>query len=240
MKLFVTDYDGTLYTSDKEIIKTNKKLRKLKEKDFLIAIATGRGYPSIKNQTIIHNIIYDYIICSDGSIIYNNNKLEKIYPLNKDIIKPFEMFYRDLNYEEIQYSYPEGYSNILKENDENLVGINICVSTEKYTKELVDSFILMGKNYPKYSFLNYMHPNFSYLCVKPKGICKSAAIEYLRKKYKIKKEDVYAIGDSSNDYEMIKDFNGACIHTSYPEILAIAKKKYKSIDNYIDDILKED
>lgn len=240
MKLFVTDYDETLYVNDKKIKKTIQKLKKLKEKDYLITIATGRSYPSIKNQVNTYGIPYDYLICADGSLIYNHDDIiENKILLNKDIIKPFEDFYQNLNYDEIQFSYPEGYSNILKDSND-LVGINICIATDNYTDNIVNDFKKMGKSYPKYSFLNYKHPNFSYLCVKPKGISKSYAVDYLRKKYQIKKDDVYVIGDSSNDYEMIKDFNGVCISLSSADILKIAKKSYKSIDMYIDDILKED
>jgi HAD superfamily hydrolase (TIGR01484 family) len=241
MKLFATDYDGTLYLDDKQIKKTVKKLKKLKNNGFIIAIVTGRGYPSIKNQSIIHNIPYDYIACSDGSVIYNNEGIiEKKYLINKEMIKPFEDFYKPINFEEIQYSYPTGYSNILKEDDDDLIGLNVCVSNENYTVELVDSFMKMSKNYPEYSFLNYMHPNFSFLCIKPKGISKSAAVEEIRRKNKIKKEDVYTIGDSANDYEMIRDFKGVCVTNSVQELFTVATKTYKSIDNYIDDILKED
>lgn len=240
MKLFVTDYDGTLFTSEKQIKTTIKKLEKLRERNILVVIATGRGYPSIKNQTIIYNIPYDYLICADGSIIYNkDNNIEKMFCMNKDIIKPFEEFYQTLNYEEIQFSYPTGFSNILRNDINELLGINICISTDIYNNEMVNRFIEMGKSYPKYNFLNYMHPNYSYLCVKPKGISKSYAIKYLIEKLNILKNDVYVIGDSSNDYEMIKDFNGSCISTSSPEVLAIAKSIYKNIDDYINDILKE-
>ena len=241
MKLFATDYDGTLFINDKKIKNTVKKLKKLKGKDYIIVIATGRGYPSIKNQTNIYNIPYDYIACSDGSVIYNKDgAIEKMYLINKEIIKPFEEFYKPLNYEEIQYSYPTGYSNILKNDDDNLIGINICVSNENYTKELLDSFNKLSEKYLNYSFLNYIHPNYSFLCVKPKGISKSAAVGYIRKKHKIKKEDVYTIGDSANDYEMIRDYNGVCVNNSVPELFTIAKKKYKSVDDFINEIIKED
>ena len=239
MKAFVTDYDGTLFTSDKEMKLTIKKLKKLKEKDFIIIIATGRSYPSIKNQVNTYNIPYDYLVCADGSIIYNKNDLmEKKYPMKSDIIKPFELFYQKLNYEEIQFVYPEGYSNILN-NNKDLLGINICLSTDNYNNEIVDKFITMSKKYPNYGFLNYSHPNFSYLCIKPKNISKSTAIKYVIKKNKILKDDTFVIGDSPNDYEMIMDFNGVCVNKSYPIILAIAKNKYKSVNNYLDEIIKE-
>ena len=238
MKLFVTDYDDTLYTSDINIEKTKKRLKKLRDNNTLIVIATGRSYPSIHNQTSFHNIYYDYIICSDGSVIYQKDDIvEVIFPIDTKIVKPYEDYYKNLNYEEIQYSYPEGYSNVSK-NKDDLLGINICISSLNYTDSLNNSFEKLSKKYPEYNFLNYKHPNFAYLCVKPKGISKSSGIEYLRKKYNINKEEVYVIGDSSNDFEMIRDFNGSCVSCANDKVKSVSKKVYKSIDNYIDDIIK--
>ncbi len=241
MKLFITDYDGTLYIDDNKIKENNKTLKKLQKNDFKVVISTGRSYPSIKNQVNIHNIPYDYLSCADGSIIYDKdgNILESFY-MNQKIIKPFQKFYENLNFEEIQFSYPEGYSNILKDDNSKLLGINVCISTINYNKEIVNEFIKMSKDYPEYNFLNYMHPNFSYLCIKPKGITKSSTIKYLMEKDNVLLKDVYVIGDSYNDYEMIKDYEGVCMDTSCKEVLDIAKKSYKSVKDYINDILRED
>lgn len=238
MKLFVTDYDETLYVDDEKIKENNKALKRLQKSDFIVVISTGRSYPSIKNQVDIHNISYDYLSCADGSILYDKdgNIIESFF-LNNEIIKPFQEFYKNLNFEEIQFSYPEGYSNILKEDNSKLLGINVCISTLNYTKEIVDSFIDMSKDYPEYNFLNYMHPNFSYLCIKPKGISKSKTIRCLMDRYNIHLEDVYVIGDSYNDYEMIRDYSGVAMNTSCKEVLDIAKKNYKSVRDYINDIL---
>ena len=240
MKLFFTDYDGTLYVDDISIKENIKMLKKLQDNNIKVIISTGRSYPSIKNQVDIYNIPYDYLSCADGSIIYDNNgNIINLSYMNKEIIKPFQEFYQDLNYEEIQFSYPEGYSNILKENN-NLLGINICIATTNYKDDIVNNFISMSKDYPNYNFLNYKHPNFSYLCVKPKGITKSSAINYLIKRHNLKNTDVYVIGDSYNDYEMIRDYHGSCMNTSCQEVLDISKKNYQSVKDYIIDILKED
>ena len=240
MKLFVTDYDGTLFIDENDIKKTNKMLNTLKENGFKIMIATGRSYPSIKNQVLIHHIPYDYLSCADGSIIYNDkDEIIKLFYMNQEIVKPFQDFYSKLNYEEIQYAYPECYSNIFKENNNQLLGINICISTINYNEKIVNEFNLMSKDYPKYTFLNYVHPNYSYLCVKPKGITKSSTIKYIMKKDHISTKNIYVIGDSDNDYEMIKDYKGACMDTSCMEVLNISKNKYKSVRDYITDILKK-
>lgn len=239
MKLFVTDYDGTLFINDKDIKNNNTMLNKLQKHDFKVIISTGRSYPSIKNQVDIYHIPYDYLSCADGSIIFDKNgNIIKLFLMNQEIIKPFQDFYNKLNYEEIQFVYPEGYSNILKE-DSNLLGINICLSTINYTEKIVNDFIKMSKEYFHYNFLNYMHPNYSYLCVKPKGITKSSAIKYLMEMHHIDKNDIYVIGDADNDLEMIRDYEGACMNTSCKEVLKISKKSYKSVHDYIADILKK-
>ena len=237
MKLLVMDYDGTLFVNDNDLKNNINYLKKWKNNNNLIMISTGRSYPSIKNQVDINNIIYDYISCADGSLIYDTDgNILEMYKMDNDIIEPYEKFYKDLKYEEIQFSYPRGYSNILLD-DKNLLGINICLSNENYTKEIVNSFLLLSEKYPKYHFLNYMHPNFSYLCVKPSGIDKSKTIDYLKEKLKLKNNDIYVIGDSYNDLEMIKKYNGVCMDNSYDEILKISKKSYSTVAKYIEDIL---
>ena len=239
MKLFVTDYDETFYISDNEIKENIKKIKKLKEHDFLFIIATGRSYPSIKNQTKLFNIPYDYLITSDGSIIYDkNNDIVKMFNINKDAVSIMNEFYQKLDYEEIQYSYKEGYQNFYDENKE-LLGINICISNRLYNEKLEKRFLKLKNKYSNYNFLAYRHTNYSYLCIKPKNVNKSYAINYLKDLLNIKKKYIYVIGDSSNDIEMIHDFKGAAMISSYPDVLKITKKRFKSVSDYIDSIIND-
>lgn len=240
MKLFVTDYDQTLYTDDISIKENNKMLKKLQKNDFKVVISTGRSLPSIKKQIDAHHIPYDYVSCADGSIVYDNaGNIVELFFMDKEIVKPYQKFYKKIKYETLQFVYPEGYSDSLKEDDNNLLGINICISNANYTKDILNQFIEMSEKYTNYSFLNYMHIDYSYLCVKPKGISKSSTIKCLMEKNNILFDDIYVIGDSYNDFEMIRDYNGVCMNTSCQDVLDIAKKKYKSVYDYIVDILKE-
>ena len=238
MKLFVTDYDDTLYINDSDIKKNIKYLKKLRQNSFIILISTGRSYPSIKNEILKYNIPYDYVSCADGSIIYDNKgDIVKMFNINSEIIPLIENFYKNLNYEEIQYSYKEGYSNILLDIN-NLLGINICISNRYYTNKLKNDFFKLKNILPNYNYLAYTHTNFSYLCVKPKDISKSYGIKTLIKMLDIDKKNVYVIGDSSNDFEMIYDYHGVGMKNSVDEILKIVDKTYSSISDYIHDILK--
>lgn len=237
MKLFVTDYDGTLFVNENDLKKNTEMLKKLQKNDTKIVIATGRSYPSIMNQLSKYPIPYDYIIAADGSIIYDvNGNILKLYEMNEEIIEPFKKYYQEINYEEIQFVYKEGYSNILT-SIKGLLGINVCIMTKNYTTDLNNKLLKMGEDYSEYSFFSYIHSDYSYLCVKPKGITKATLITYLMDKYHITKDNVYVIGDSYNDYDMIKEYNGVAMITSYPEILEIANKTYPSVSDYIRDIL---
>lgn len=238
MKLFVTDYDGTLYKDDESLEKNIEAFNKLHELGIKIMISTGRSFSSIKNQVTIYNIPYDFLSCADGSILYDNNdNIVAMNKIDKKIVKPFQDFYQDLEYEEIQFSYPRCYSNIINNDDDNLLGINVCMMTEKYTEDIVHKFLEMSKDYPEYNFLNYMHPNYSYLCIKPISIDKSSTITYLKNKYDIKEENIYVIGDSANDVEMIRDYHGCGMTSSRKEILKIVDKTYDNVYEYIEDII---
>ena len=59
------------------------------------------------------------------------------------------------------------------------------------------------------------------------------SIKYLAKLLKIKKKDIYVIGDSDNDYEMIYDFHGSCVINSSDKIKEISKDIYNKISDYI-------
>ena len=239
MKLFVTDYDDTLYTSDEQIQKNNIKLKELKDNGFCIVIATGRSITSIKTQINTYNIIYDFLACSDGSIIYDkNDHIVFAEYLNPIILDDFKLFYQNLDYEEIQFSYPDGYHNTLNDK-KTLLGINVCLSNDNYSEEILTSFYHLKQKYLQYNFLAYKHPHFSYLCIKPQNVSKSYAISFLIDKLKIKKKDVFVIGDSSNDLEMLIDFHGVRMTNSNEEINKHIKKHYDELEDYVIDILKE-
>ena len=70
----------------------------------------------------------------------SNGNLLKLYEMDNKILEPFKKFYKDLNYEEMQFVYKTGYSNILTSIN-GLLGINVCISNEKLTKEVKDKLL---------------------------------------------------------------------------------------------------
>ena len=72
MKLLVSDYDGTLKSSVKDLMLNIEAINKFREKGNLFVIITGRG-KSIREYIEEYNIPYDYLICENGAIIYDKN-----------------------------------------------------------------------------------------------------------------------------------------------------------------------
>ena len=64
---------------DRDSINT---LKKLKEKGHILAIATGRPYPMVKD--IAKKVGIDYIVCNGGNSIYKNGKCYLDLPLDRE------------------------------------------------------------------------------------------------------------------------------------------------------------
>lgn len=67
---------------------------------------------------------------------------------------------------------------------------------------------------------------------------KALAIYWLIKFYNnINKDNVYVIGDSYSDIEMVKEFKGYCMKDSVSELKSIANKEYSSVSGLIKEII---
>ena len=237
MKLFVTDYDNTLYI-DEESMKINiQKLNELKKQNYIIVISTGRSIPSIKEKIKEYNIPFDYINCADGSILYDKNfQLIKSFELKKEIINEIINFKNNISYEEMQVSYIDGYSNILDLSKE-ISGINIVIHNSNITEKTKTLFNNLKEKYPNYNYLVYNHIPYSYFCIKQKGVSKAKGITFLKEYLNINDKDIHVIGDSENDLVMLKEYNGVCVNNSYEEVLKLCKNHYKNVSDYIDELL---
>ena len=239
MKLFVTDYDNTLYIDEDSIKENIKKLHELPENNFYIVISTGRSLPSIKEKINEYNIPFDYVTCADGSIIYDKNyNLIKFYELNKEIINEVINFKNSINYEEMQVSYEDGYSNLLDLN-KKISGINIVIYNSNITDKTINLFNKIKEDFSNYNYLIYNHEPYSYFCVKQKDVSKAYGITFLKNYLNITDNNIYVIGDSDNDLEMLKEYNGVCVNNSTKEVLNTCDKHYLNVSDYIKDILKD-
>lgn len=237
MKLLVSDFDGTYFTDNENILKNNQKIHEFRKKGNLFMLSSGRSFKSLKNMCQEYKIEYDYLSCCDGSILYdkNDNIIVK-YDLNDTILKKFLNLTSLADIERIQYSYPDDYYKEYQDN--SLIGCNIIIENEKITKEFMDSFNDLTKKFLEFDFLCYTHANLTYFCLKNKGINKSKTISYLKQELKLKKDNIYTVGDNENDYAMLKLFKGYYIGICEDKIKKVCIKGYHQVYELIDEIEK--
>lgn len=238
MKLFVTDYDNTLFIDEESLKENIKKLKELQQNNYYIVISTGRSIPSIKEKIQEYHIPFDYITCADGSIIYDKNyKTIKFFEIKKDIINEIINFKNNISYEEMQIAYEDGYSNILDLN-KKIAGINIVIHNNNINDKTINLFNKLKEKYPNYNYLVYNHIPYSYFCIKQENVSKAMGVHFLKDYLQIKNDNIFVIGDSDNDLEMLKEFNGVCVKNSTSDVLKTCKKKYNQVYDYINDLLK--
>lgn len=229
MKFLVSDYDGT-YKEDikgKNIISNNKAIKKFLDKGNKFAIATGRSYTSIKKEINKYNIPYNYLICNNGSVIFNDqDELIYKYPIPEEIlIEALDMLSMSEKIKKIELFDTKG--NITQTNSE-IIEL-LCQVSIKNIQELKRIKNILNC-LECTSFLNIA------LFKTPSN--KKDGIEIIAKKEKINTSDIYTIGNDINDLEMLKAYNGYKIIYSNPKLLLKNIKTITSVKSLIKKINK--
>lgn len=219
-KLLVSDYDDTFKTTDIPFMKNIEAARKFREKGNIFMIATARDYNSIKSEVDKYKIEYDYLSCHDGASLYDNNGniidatyIEDIDQLDikglKEKYKYITSIKPTTNGEKILY-----YTILTK----------IFVRTNELRSELQRNKQLRLRGIP------------GIIQVVPNMTIKSNSIEYLKKHLGIKDENIFTIGDSQNDIDMIRDYNGFNVLFATPGVYRVSQRPYVMVKNLMTDI----
>ena len=208
MLLLATDYDGTLYT-DYNNLKINQKcINKFMNNGNKFMIVTGRSFSSIKKEVDKYSIKYDYLSCNNGLIIFDN----KDNVINSSI----------LNIEDLEYIYYllENFSNIKDIKLYNFYGESYSYKDilEVYAKFKYITSLKQIKKHLKKNLPNIKcYQTFNKLFIS-NDVTKADAVSFVQQLNNINKENVYTVGDNSNDIEMLRKFNGNKMLFSYPSL----------------------
>lgn len=218
MELIVSDLDGTLLNNNGIVTeKSIDILRKIKEKGYEIAIATGRSYNSAgKIRKIID--VEMYMICNNGANIYNKDGSilkTNLIPssLGKEAIKILDeekVNYKAFNGLDV---YLPKYARIHEEikNEHKLTFLedfNILPDLEKVLiieddeKKLFRVKDLMFKHFK--DNLEIVISSSDCLDLNMKNCSKKMGVKVISEKLGINSKNIMAFGDSGNDYKMLK------------------------------------
>lgn len=232
MKMLVSDYDDTFYLNDKDV-KININLVNRFMIDNYFVIATGRSYLDYQKKNKLYNIPSNYLIINHGATILKNDNIIFNVCIDNSI--------RNNILEDLKLEIAVDYFLCFKKEstfslDANeITKIHVKYSTEEEAKKINDKLL---KKYGNKINTFFVCKNKSIEIVS-KSANKAEAIKFIAKLENIKEEDIYTIGDSYTDVQMIKEFNGFAMENSIEELKEISNKKYESVSDLIREILKE-
>lgn len=226
MKLLVSDYDGT-YNSDLGFPSTravNKSIDCFRKDGNVFVMATGRNFKSIKSEVIKYGIKYDYLICSNGSCIFDKDD-NLIYSRTYDYdvcLKTLDILKK---HDLIKKIYMlDAYGN--ETNDIN----KVC---EIYTIINPFCFDKIKKLKKELEFLNVF--KFLHIMTLTEKNDKKCAIDKLISDsyFDIDFENIYSIGNGSNDRTMIESYNGYKMILSERQLADTKAKRVLSVPSLV-------
>ena len=251
MKIIASDFDGTLLRNGLISSEDINAIVRWRKTGNLFGLVTGRNSGSANHELISRGIEYDFLICNNGSAIYNS-KNECIDAVTGDnsVLKQLVEYIINFNGNRAAIS---GVHNrvcvILDATPERMVLDNNTwiqlddIESLPYSFTQIDTNAITCQNAHDLACLintklgNYVyaHLNGNNVDITPKGVDKPNGIYRLINMLNIDKDNVYVIGDNLNDLAMIREFNGFAVSSGNPAIISEAKKVYDSINDLIED-----
>ena len=238
MNLLVSDFDGTLHTSESQIKINIKRIEDFIKNGNIFMLSSGRSYNSLISKVRYYDIPYNYLATEDGSHMFDNDG-NVVYEdnMNKSIVEDIKIIESLNKHKKIQYGTTYEYYN----DDIGLPisSINFVIDEQEINDALKEKWqILKNKYKNKYEFLVYGYAKEYYFCIKDKGIDKKRPVEELSKILNLNNEQIFTIGDGDNDMPMIMHYNGYMIGNN-ESLKKVALKCYNEVYELIDDIEKQ-
>ncbi len=221
IKLLISDYDFTFFTSEEEIKENVKKVEEFRKKKNIFIIATARDPKSIREKLEQYNIQCDYVISYLGGVIEKGKEYIYVCYLEKNVVNKIDTIiskYDDLDIyrmsikEKPKLNEIIGYK-IICENQETLYSI----AEEFKNDEDVWCRIIENELYIN----NKLHT-------------KITAIKKLIEKCNFSKEQIYTVGDFDDDLEMLLNFNGYRMKNSSELLKENIKNEVSSVGELIE------
>ncbi len=227
MKILASDFDNTIYYLDNP--EQNKKnveaIQKFVSYGNIFCIITGRNYTELKQFLNNMKIPYSYLVCEDGAKIFNNVDycIDTTYLDKKEI----EIIEEVLKKEGCDYFLDDGYNHTEYLNDVVKVVIN-CDDKEEQER-LVN---LLKEKIDVHIYASRFHVN-----IINKTVNKKHALQTLMNLENLDYEALRVIGDNDNDYEMLKEFDGAVIKEHHPKLNELNKHEVEALSDYIEELM---
>ncbi|VEU82602.1 HAD family hydrolase [Acholeplasma hippikon] len=231
-KVLFSDYDGTFYRNELELRQNIEHVNKMRENGNLFVITTGRSFQSFKNVQAKNYAPFDYLILCGGALILDKdlNILKKSLMTSFQItsiineLTKFRAFYQDLTFVTLETR------ELMYESSQEITKITMNCQDREKAYEISEALqnLLIGIN------VYVIDIGKGYLVeMVDHRINKSKAISHLIEMKNLNEYEVITVGDSANDLEMIRDFNGYIMDNAVSELKTYSNKVVKDIHHLL-------
>lgn len=250
MYILSSDFDGTLTQHGTVSDKDKAAIAAWRKEGNLFGVNTGRGYCGIKAELERHQVEFDYLICNNGGLIYENEAkpVEQktadgaILPSLVSLILESGGFHASIG--RIELDQEANYW--ISEKADSKPGPEFTKILMEDMKEIT-YFTQLSTQYEKEEQANQCTGQINELfgdkvtafqngvCIDivPIGVNKATGLLCYMNLKEVPKEKVLVIGDNFNDLDMILEFDGFSVNSGRPEVIAKARKAFDSIAGLI-------
>ena len=246
IKVIVTDIDGTLFSHKSHSVPDSARLAfsKLQEKGYLVFLASGRNYYLMKKSGILNWVNPDGFITMNGANVIVNGKTIYKYPIPEDVVDALIKFSKRLKFGLTLIEENAGHINYVDER--------VIMSHEPYGvrfpqprtfpdhyDRIVYQAIAFCDELDESLFLPHLRDCKSArwekfaVDIMPSESDKAKGVLAILEHFRLKPEEVLALGDNENDIEMLA-FCGIGI------AMGNARPETKAIADYITDKIDDD
>lgn len=254
MKIFASDYDGTIKI-DGVVSKRNlAALKDWQSKGNRFGIVTGRSVESVQQEIAKYGYELDFLVCNNGGVIYDGqmNQLEcfciayekaielieeirqmdcNSFVLNNGVQRAKEIVNSD--YEDYKYgTYSSNYTVEKIMEEKRIAQIVISLNDNDLGKQLASSIN------QKYHGYVEAYPNVNCVDIVPFGISKASGLAYVAEHFGYAEEDIYTMGDAYNDLPMLKKYQSATLKDTFADVRKEIANQVSDVAEYLNSLLK--
>ncbi|RRC92089.1 HAD-IIB family hydrolase [Erysipelotrichaceae bacterium OH741_COT-311] len=253
MKIIASDYDGTLKQQEEIPLTIKQKIIEFQNAGHLFGIITGRSLITIVEELEKQDIKVDFIVASNGSVIVDGNgKLLFEQTIKTEVAKKLLNHFETHNYP--FYACNDGYhvygrydsvdprAQAHKKRHENLqVSKEVMLASNHIISFVVRGDDLKHKEALYHDVVTHFGDevnvikNLWVFDIMAKDISKKTGLDFIKKYYG--SDEIYAIGDDYNDFDMILAYKGYCVDNAIEVVKEVAVKSYTDVGELIEDVI---
>ncbi len=254
MKVFASDYDGTIKvngTIDKDNIMMMKKWR---SEGNHFGIVSGRSVESMVQEIEEYKLEIDFLICNNGGVVYDKEmNLLKTFEIALDTVKLLvdEMRAMDINsfvlndgyykakevvncdYEDYKYGT---YSSNVNVEDILRKGV-VCQIVISVNDNALGIQLAKTLN-AKYTNEIEAYPNIHCVDIVPSKVSKARGIAIMQEHMQYDTASIYVMGDALNDLSMLETYQGAILSHAMDEMKLKGFTMYDSVAAYLTKLMQ--